>query len=171
MDVSFCERWFQPERRLINPISAEAANSKHTRREPYCAVIGGDETPTHVVSLAATWVSVSFLDERGRESLRYDFKERVLGRLFLAAAIHRAFEGATDEVIEALSSRSRKRARSLWRGETSAAMKSASGAGRAIWATTGSGTPSSASLPISAESNESFLEGLQSEQRAERPGR
>jgi len=101
IEVSFCEKWFQPQRRAINPITTEIAQSKHARREAYCAVIGGAEKPTHVVSLSAEWVSVSFLDEEGREYLRYDFKERTHGQMFLAASIHRTFEGATDNVLEA----------------------------------------------------------------------
>ena len=100
MGASYCEKWFQSGKRPINPMTAADAQAKHEARQPYCALIGDTRGPTHVLSLAGAWVSVSFLDERKREYLRYDFKERAPRELFLAAAVLRVFEGMTDNVVE-----------------------------------------------------------------------
>lgn len=102
MIVSYCEKWFQPEGRPIKPMLATEARARHERRQPYCALIGGEENPTHVISVAGAWVSVSFLDERKREYLRYDFNEPSHGRLFLTTALCRAFDGETDDVVGAM---------------------------------------------------------------------
>jgi hypothetical protein len=100
MVTSYCEKWFQAGRHPITPMTAVEAQARHEARRPYCAVIGGVEAPTHVISLAGAWVSVAFLDDLKREYLRYDFNERAPGRLFLTTALFRVFEGATDEVVE-----------------------------------------------------------------------
>jgi hypothetical protein len=101
MHVSYCEKWFLPKRRAIRPISEEEASARHAARQPYCALIGGESKPTIVVSVAGQWVSVSFLDDLGREYLRYDLKEHPPSDLFLTMAIYRDFEGDTDEVAVA----------------------------------------------------------------------
>jgi hypothetical protein len=91
MSVHYCEKWFRSGSRPIGMIEEHIARARHAAREPYTALLGGAEQPTHVISLAGPWVTVSFLDGFGREYLTYDFKETQPRRLFLTMATHRGF--------------------------------------------------------------------------------
>lgn len=99
MHIFYCEKWFNAKKSPINIIDRDSARKHHESREPYTAVIGGEDSPSFVVSLAANWVTVSFLDRLKREYLSYDFSEVQPEHLFLTMAEHRDFAGETDEVL------------------------------------------------------------------------
>jgi hypothetical protein len=96
MDISYCEKWWIGRNKPINPISVESAGRRHESREPYVALIGGSERPRYIVDVAGGWVSVVFMDRKLRQYLRYDFKEKQPGRLFLKSAYYWEYEGDSD---------------------------------------------------------------------------
>ena len=91
-----CEKWFFAGKRPLKPLDEAKARRRHVDRKPYTAVIGDNEPPSHVVSLAPPWVSVSFLDSSGREYLAYGFNEKQPRRLFLKSVSYREFEDEGD---------------------------------------------------------------------------
>jgi hypothetical protein len=56
-------------------------------------VLDYGDSPEYVVDIAGAWVSVSFMDERVRQYLCYNFKETQPGRLFLKSAYHWEYDG------------------------------------------------------------------------------
>lgn len=102
MELTYCEEWFFARRRPIKPLSEAAACKRHFQRKHYTAVYGGFQSPSRVVTFRGPWVSTSFLDARGREYLRYDFREFKPGTLFLKAATYREYPEDTDDVRRAM---------------------------------------------------------------------
>lgn len=99
----YCKKWFFAEKRPINMLGEQQAKRLHESRQPYVAIAGEPTNPTHVISIAGRWVTVSFLDELGREVLNYDFQERREGELFLTMAIDREYEGESSEIAKAIT--------------------------------------------------------------------
>ena len=60
--------------------------------------MGSLERPSHVVLVVDKFVAVDFMDDEFREALSYHFEEIEPGHLFLTMAIHREYEGDTDDV-------------------------------------------------------------------------
>jgi len=105
MRIDYCEKWFSAGKRPIKPLSEAEARRRHGARTPYTALIGGQEAPSHVISIAADWVSVGFLDRALREYLSYSFQEMRPGKLFLVSAGYRDFEeGGAEPVTFAMFS-------------------------------------------------------------------
>jgi hypothetical protein len=100
MTVHYCERWFHAGKRAIEVLDEETARARHEEREPYTAVLGSLDQPTHVISFASPWVTVGFFDSSRREYLSYDFKETDTEptSLFLKMVEHRDF-GDGDKPI------------------------------------------------------------------------
>ena len=96
MALTFCERWWLARRRPVGLMSAESAEARHNKRQPYCVLVGGSDRPACVVELAGVWVAVVFLDRCLRPYLRYDFRETAPERLFLKGIIHREFAGDSE---------------------------------------------------------------------------
>lgn len=92
----YAEKWLVLDRKPLNLLAREEAQRRHAAREPYAALLGDPEKPSHVVSLAGAWVMTSFLDEDQREYLLYSFKEVNPGKLFLKQAIHREFDDSGE---------------------------------------------------------------------------
>ena len=86
------------DRKPLNPLTSAEAAQRHASRQPYAALIGDADTPSHVVAFAGPWVTVSFLTAELQEYLLYSFKEVRPGELFLKQAIHREFDQASGEV-------------------------------------------------------------------------
>jgi hypothetical protein len=99
MNVYYCEKWFNPGKRATRPLDEAAARRRHDARQPYTALMGSLEAPSHVISLAEPWVSVTFMDDALRGYLRYDFKETRHGKLFLTMAVYREFEGESMDPV------------------------------------------------------------------------
>jgi hypothetical protein len=100
--IDFCEKWLFAKSRPVRPIRSEAAEARHAKGHAYCAVIGGFDAPTHVVSLADDWVSVHFFDEVGRAYLNYDFKKSN-GRLFLSMAVFREYANDSFTILRSVT--------------------------------------------------------------------
>lgn len=83
-------------------LTEEKARKRHESRKSYVAIVGEAERPTHLVSLAGPWVTVSFLDDLRREVQNYDFHERRQGELFLNMAVHRRFRGDSNDLVESV---------------------------------------------------------------------
>lgn len=96
MSITYCERWWISEKRPITLLDAEVAQLRHETRQPYVALIGDAERPIHVIQVAGEWVSVKFMDNRLRQYLCYQFKEKQPGRLFLKAATYWSFEDESE---------------------------------------------------------------------------
>lgn len=99
-ELFYCEKWLFAEKRPLKSLDPRRAKQRHDARKPYAAVVGMP-MPTHIVSLAGSWVTVSFLDSLGRQELTYDFNERRPSELFLTMAVSREFVG--DEVEAAIA--------------------------------------------------------------------
>jgi hypothetical protein len=99
MTVFYCEKWFLPGKRAIRPLDEAEAQRRHDAREPYTALIGSQDHPSQVISLAGPWASVGFMDDAVREYLAYDFNEKQRGKLFLTMALYRKFEGDSDDPV------------------------------------------------------------------------
>jgi hypothetical protein len=94
MRLQYCDRWFAAGKRPIDVLDAETARERHMARDPYTVVVGSLDHPTHLISFAKPWVSVSFLDDMGREYLSYDFQETPTEpvSLFLKMVEYREFD-------------------------------------------------------------------------------
>ena len=97
----YAEKWLVLDRKALNAISPTEAAQRHASRVEYAAIIGDPDSPSHVVSLAGPWVTVSFLDDDRREYLLYSFKEVRPGNVFLSQAIYREFIEDSGEVSSA----------------------------------------------------------------------
>lgn len=83
--VTYFERWHGVKHQPIGPISASEARRRNTSGEPYMAALGNLEHPDALieVSWATGHLGVSFLDERNRRYLAYDFTRLDANTLFL----------------------------------------------------------------------------------------
>lgn len=97
IELFYCEKWLFADKRPLKSLDPGRAKQRHDARKPYAAIVGMP-VPTHIVSLAGAWVTVSFLDSFGRQELTYDFSERRPGELFLSMAVSREFIGNEAEV-------------------------------------------------------------------------
>tara|TARA_R110001592_G_C13078167_1_gene742417 strand:+ start:533 stop:997 length:465 start_codon:yes stop_codon:yes gene_type:complete len=100
--TEFCEKWFFAKKQPLKPVSKEDARVRHSQGLNYCAVIGGFESPTNLISLAGEWVSVHFFDTLGRAYLNYDFKKND-GRLFLTLAVFREYEAESTAILRSVT--------------------------------------------------------------------
>ncbi len=102
MNLAYSEKWFFARNQPIKPLATQEANDRHIEGLPYSAVIGGLDSPTHVVSVAQGWFSVDFFDKESRPYLNYDFK--VLDdRIFLSMAIHRVYKKCTSRIAKSVT--------------------------------------------------------------------
>jgi hypothetical protein len=99
MAIEYCEKWIGIRKQAHKILTREQAELRHRERLPYCALIGGREKPSHIISVAQDWVTVKFLDEILRNYLNYDFKEIKRGKLLLSMATFNDFQDKTPEII------------------------------------------------------------------------
>lgn len=99
MNIDYCEKWFFAKSVPINPLKENDAKDRHDRGLQYSAVIGGFNRPSAIISFEGDWVVVSFLDDRGRYYLSYDFIKKCGGKMFLNAVKHRKFCNEGDKII------------------------------------------------------------------------
>jgi hypothetical protein len=99
MKLTYGERWFQHKKRLTKIFDAKAARRRHEKRELYSILVGEESAPICVVEINNDYIGVGFFDEFVRQYLRYTFQEMEPGRAFLSQAIHREFDGTTDNVV------------------------------------------------------------------------
>lgn len=99
--VSYSEGWHRYFKEVIHPISAEEAKRLEEAREPYAVIVGDPAHPYCFIEVSEDCFGVGFLDEKKREHLRYTFEDLGDGRVFLAEATHREYEGDSDEVAKA----------------------------------------------------------------------
>lgn len=101
MTIHYCKSWFRMKKVAIEPMDEAMALSRHLSGQSYTALVGSASAPSCFVELAIDngMVGVGFLDKRCREYLTYQFQFTDKENLFLTMAIHREFEGDTDEVV------------------------------------------------------------------------
>lgn len=85
MNIQYAEKWWVGRNEPINPINQDAARRRHEDHLPYVAVVR-DSGRVSIVDIADDWVSMIRLDKLGRQQVRYNFKAREGGRLFLQTA-------------------------------------------------------------------------------------
>lgn len=93
----YAERWLVKDKKPLKPLSRAKAEQRHASREPYIAILGGLERPSHVISVVGPWIAVTFFDADVRDYLLYSFREVRPGQLFLKQAIHREYTPDSDE--------------------------------------------------------------------------
>ncbi|PQO43872.1 hypothetical protein [Blastopirellula marina] len=98
MEIAFCEKWWGARKRPLNIISEEAARTRHEKRKPYVALLGGVDHPRFVVDIAMEWATINFLDSQQRMYLSYNFIELEPGKLFLKGAYYWEYEKDSDAV-------------------------------------------------------------------------
>ena len=64
----------------------------------HTAIVSDGVNPTAFIEFNGGYVGVGFLDRNLREYMCYVFDEVLPGKLFLARATHREYEGETDRV-------------------------------------------------------------------------
>lgn len=99
----FCKSWFRAKKRPIEEWSEERARVAHERGELYTVLVGSTAEPWCFLEVTGQFVGVSFLDQRLREALSYDFQEVEPGLLFLTMATYRDFDDASDQVARGTS--------------------------------------------------------------------
>ncbi len=94
----YCKSWFWAKKRPTEMWTEEQARKAHDDRKTYTVLVKDVERPYAVVEVANDFVGVTFLDEKLRQSLSYQFEEVEPGKLFLSMATHREFDGDNDQV-------------------------------------------------------------------------
>jgi len=98
MDVSFCDKWFRYQKKIIGPLSWKKAKKMDEKGKSYTVIIGNQMHPYCFIEVGLGCYGVRFLDEMKREYLSYTFEEQEDGMLFLIEAIYRKFDGESDTV-------------------------------------------------------------------------
>ncbi len=97
--AAFFEAWHRQAKEPVGPLSEEEARQRDASGEPYVAVLVEAGRPSAFVEITGgEFYGVSFLDEDLREYLAYTF-EVVDRRLFLSEAVHREFDGQSQDVV------------------------------------------------------------------------
>jgi hypothetical protein len=97
--IFFCKSWFAAKRRPTEIWTEPQARKAHASGSPYTILLDSIEKPYCVIDVTRDFVGVDFLDEQLRETLTYHFQATSPGKLFLAMAVHRQFEGDADKVL------------------------------------------------------------------------
>jgi len=99
-NIFYCKSWSTGYKEPLKPLDERAASQLHSAGESYTALIGSETAPSCFVNVMKNkgWVSVSFLDNHLREYLLYNFRLLENEKLFLSMAVHRDFNGETDQV-------------------------------------------------------------------------
>jgi hypothetical protein len=97
----YCKRWFSARRTMIEPMTAEEAESAHHAAGSYTVVAGSPDQPAASLVFTADFIGVAFHDRELRAYLSYDFRLQPDGRLFMTSATHREFAGPSDQAVEA----------------------------------------------------------------------
>lgn len=101
--IFFCKSWFAAKRMPTEVWAESQAREAHQRGDPYTVLVDSIERPFCVIDVTDKFVGVDFLDNQLREALTYHFQEVASGKLFLTMAVHREYDGTTDNVINGTS--------------------------------------------------------------------
>lgn len=101
--VTYCERWNNKQKQPIFPMSEDEARARHDAGQLYTVVLGDWSSPVLVeLFLKDKYVGVRWLEQHGKDALRYAFRLQDDGRLFLSEV---AFNTVDDngKVVESES--------------------------------------------------------------------
>ena len=98
--LTYCKGWFRAKKVALEPYTAEQARRRHESGDLYCVLVGFPEAPTAFLEIVRGSVGVSWLDERLRETLSYNFQALESARLFLTMAVAREFVGQSEQVAQ-----------------------------------------------------------------------
>jgi hypothetical protein len=98
--LHYCKGWFRAKKLALGAYSASEALARHNDGDLYCVLVGSVDAPKCFLEIGKGFAGVSFLDDRLRENLSYNFQELEPGRLFLTMAVWRNFVGDTDAVAK-----------------------------------------------------------------------
>lgn len=101
--IFFCKSWFRAKKRPTEIWSEDKARLAHSAKQTYTVLVDSVDEPYCFIDVSDGAVGVGFLDEFLRESLTYSFQVVEPGKLFLAMAIHREFDGNTDTVSKGVT--------------------------------------------------------------------
>ena len=93
MQIHFFERWHRHYAEAAEPLPEAEARQRQEAGEPYVVVIGDEQAPFGIIEINRGFYGVSFLDDRKREYLLYNFEQVDDQRLFLKEAILREYAG------------------------------------------------------------------------------
>lgn len=96
MDILYCDKWSNIKKKPWTVIDEDTAKLRHTKHQPYTAILSEGSKPRFIVDVSDKSVSVNFLDNLIRKHLQYDFEVTKSGRLFLKTTIYWEYEGDTD---------------------------------------------------------------------------
>ena len=100
MQLSFCERWFRHQKKMIKPLKEKKARQLDASGKPYTIVIGDPDQPYCFIERNKLYYGVHFFDQLKRVYLIYSFDEAGENKLFLNEAIYHSYDGDNDEVLE-----------------------------------------------------------------------
>lgn len=101
--IFFCKSWFRAKKRPTEIWSMEQAKLAHEAGQTYTVLVDSPERPFCFLEVTKGFVGVCFLDKQLRENLNYQFKEVEPGKLFLAMATYREFDGDDERVVSGTS--------------------------------------------------------------------
>jgi hypothetical protein len=101
MEIHYCSGWFFARKRATEMWDEATARAAHEAGAPYAALLGSIASPYAVVTFMGDCLVVSFLDNRSRDHIDYEFYEKHSGRLFMSRAVFRKYVGDSDTVREA----------------------------------------------------------------------
>ena len=99
MDVSYCKKWWDKRKKMIDEISKSDAEILHNKGDNYTAVIKEKEKVEYVIDISAKNILVRFYDDE--MYLVYEFDILNNGKMFLKAAFYYTYEAS--ELLEILS--------------------------------------------------------------------
>ena len=104
-EIQYCKRWFRATKKMREPWDEARAREAHESGAPYTVVVGDPARPGTILDVSGGLgrVMVAFLDGRLREALTYQFKSVESGKLFLAMATLREFDGQREAVLAGTS--------------------------------------------------------------------
>lgn len=100
--IGYFSGWSIADKVPRRELSISEALKMHTAGKPYTVVVSLDGKPICYLIISKYSISVGFLDEYLRVYVDYVFDVIDAGRIFLAQALTRQFEGISDNVESAM---------------------------------------------------------------------
>ena len=101
MEIVYSSEWGFAYMEPIANLTIDEARQKHYENQKYCATFKDDNRYYCLIIFTGTSVLVSFIDDKQRVYMDYNFRIIETGRLFMSSATFREFEGRTKKVKSA----------------------------------------------------------------------
>lgn len=88
MDITYCKKWWQKKKKIVDEINIDEAMRIDENGENYTAIIWNEKNIYAVIDVTKNCYFVRFLDELQNQYLVYEFQKKENGKVFLKGATH-----------------------------------------------------------------------------------